>query len=167
MKKNNLEKVRDIGKIKDEQGDVKRNIETKKGELSQLEKNKSELKQHYREIENSDMSDSLKEFTMDKISEEVKANSEKGKELSREMTKDAETLDKLKQSVSEMTESTENERKKLEGKKSIFERFSGGEKIKEATEKMNENKIELDSLMSSLLEDEQNLNKTSHKLENL
>lgn len=165
--KSNLERVRDIGKIKDEQGDIKRNIETKKSELSELKENKSELRQNYIEMQKSDASDELKEFVMGKINEELEANSKKGKELSTEMTEDVKTLDKLKENVREMTEATETESQKLEGKKSIFERFSGGKKIEEAIEKMNQEKNQLDSLGASLLEDEKELNKISHELNSL
>lgn len=142
MKKSNLDKVRDIGKIKDEQGDVKRSIEAKKDELGQLKENKSALRKKFEETLKSDMSDDLKEFTQSKLNEELDANSKKGQELSREMNDDVTTLEKLKENVNKMLEGTENERGKLESQKNILEKFGGGKKSKRQLKKWIKKKLD-------------------------
>ncbi len=153
-----------IDKVKDKQGDVKRNIETKKGELSQLEKRKEELLDSGIDIQDSDMDEATKRLVMEQINQAIEENSEKGKELSSEMNGDVDSLKELKDDVERMSESTEQERKKLERKKSILEKFGLGKNLDSAFQKMEESESNLESLNGSLLQDEKELSEISQRL---
>lgn len=156
-----------IDRVKDKQGDVKRNLDTKKEELSQLEKRKQALLDSGKDVQDSDMDESTKRLVMEQINQALEENAEKGNELSDEMQDDLDSLTGMKDEVSEMMESTEQERKSLENKKSILDRFGLGKNIDSAISEMNDSKIQLDSVNESLLEDEKELTEISHKLRNL
>lgn len=156
-----------IDKVKDKQGDVKRNLDTKKKELSQLEERKQALLDSGIDVQDSDMDESTKRLVMEQINQALEENAEKGNELSDEMQDDLDSLTEMKDEVSEMMESTEQERKSLENKKSILDRFGLGKNIDSAISEMNDSKIQLDSVNESLLEDEKELKEISHKLSNL
>ena len=106
-----------IDKVKDRQSEIKQNLETKKGELSELEERKQSLLESGIEVQDSDIDEDVKRNVMDLINQELEDNSEKGKEFSNEMGNDFSSLENAKQEVSEMSEGTEQERKKLEQKK--------------------------------------------------
>lgn len=156
-----------IDKLKDKQNDVKRNIETKKGELHKLEDRKKALLESGMDIQNSNMDEKSKKVIMELINEELDENSEKGEKLADDMQEDLDLLTEIKDNVAEMRESTEQERKKLEQKKSILDKFGSSKKIDDAISEMNDSTVQLDSFNQSLLEDEKELNNTSKKLNSL
>lgn len=156
-----------IDKLKDKQNDVKRNIETKKGELHKLEDRKEALVESGMDIQNSNMDEKSKKVIMELINEELDENSEKGEELADDMQEDLDVLTEIKDNVAEMRESTEQEQKKLEQKKSILDKFGSSKKIDDAISEMNDSTVQLDSFNQSLLEDEKELNNTSKKLNSL
>lgn len=63
-----------IDKVKDKQCDVKRNIETKKSELSQLEQRKQSLMDSGTGVQNSNMDDEVKKQVMELINRELEMN---------------------------------------------------------------------------------------------
>lgn len=153
-----------IDKIKDKQCDVKRNIDTKKSELSQLEQRKQSLLDSGTEVQNSNMDDEIKKQVMELINGELEMNSDKGKELSSKMLDDLQSLTEMKIEVSEMLESTEDNRQKLEQKKSILDKFGLGKNIDSAISDMSSSENQLNELGDSLLGTEEELNKTSQRL---
>lgn len=153
-----------IDKVKDKQCDVKRNIDTKKSELSQLEQRKQSLLDSGTEVQNSNMDDEIKKQVMELINGELEMNSDKGKELSSKMLDDLQSLTEMKIEVSEMLESTEDNRQKLEQKKSILDKFGLGKNIDSAISDMSSSENQLNELGDSLLGTEEELNKTSQRL---
>lgn len=153
-----------IDKVKDKQCDVKRNIDTKKSELSQLEQHKQSLLDSGTEVQNSNMDDEIKKQVMELINGELEMNSDKGKELSSKMQDDLQSLTEMKIEVSEMLESTEDNRQKLEQKKSILDKFGLGKNIDSAISDMSSSENQLNELGDSLLGTEEELNKTSQRL---
>lgn len=61
-----------IDKVKDKQGDVKRNLDTKKEELNQLEERKQALMDSGNDVQNSDMNEHTKKLIMDQITKLLK-----------------------------------------------------------------------------------------------
>lgn len=153
-----------IDKVKDKQCDVKRNIDTKKSELSQLEQRKQSLLDSGTEVQNSNMDDEIKKQVMELINGELEMNSDKGKELSSKMQDDLQSLTEMKIEVSEMLESTEDNRQKLEQKKSILDKFGLGKNIDSAISDMSSSENQLNELGDSLLGTEEELNDTSQRL---
>ncbi len=156
-----------IDKVRDTQADVQKSIETKKGELSQLEENKSKLLEAGREIQDSEMDDQAKRTVMDLINKELEANAEKGDEKSQEMTEDLQKLETSKEEVETMKEGSAAERQKLENKKGLLERFGLGGQLDSAISNMENQETELDNLHQSLIDDESELNRISQKLAGL
>lgn len=156
-----------IDKVKDRQSEIKQNLETKKGELSELEEQKQALLESGTEVQDSDIDDDVKRKVMDLINQELEDNSEKGQELSVEMGDDFSSLEDAKEEVSEMSEGTEQERRKLEQKKSLLEKFGLGKNIDSAFSELDDSQTRLDELRNSLLEDEKALTEVSHKLSSL
>lgn len=156
-----------IDKVKDRQNEIKQNLETKKGELSELGEQKQSALEIGKEVQDSNMDDDAKRNVMDLINQELENISEKGKELSTEMGDDFSSLEDAKEEVSEMSEGTEQERRKLEQKKSFFEKFGLGKNIDSAISEMDDSQTRLDELRNSLLEDEKALTEVSHKLSSL
>ncbi len=158
---------RNIDRIKDTQKDAQRNLETKKGELSQLEERKRALLESGMDIQNSEMDDDSKKVVMELLNNALEENSEKGEELSREMNDDFANLENAKQELAEMSESTDEERRKLEGKKSVLDKFGLGGKIDDAIGKMDDSKQQLEGVRESLVETEKELSNISSKLNSL
>lgn len=158
---------RSIDKITDTQKDVQRSLEQKKGELSQLEENKSALLEAGTEVQGSEMDEKVKQTVMELINSELEANAEKGKEKSQEMTEDLQKLESSKEEVETMKESSASERQKLENKKNLLERFGLGGQMDSAISDMENHEQELDDLHQSLMDDEQELNAVSQKLSGL
>lgn len=156
-----------IDKVKDKQGDVKRNLDTKKNELSQLEERKQALLDSGMDVQNSDMDESTKRLVMEQINQALEENSEKGKEFSSEMTDDLMSLEDMKQEVSEMTESTEQERKNLEQKKSVLDKFGLGKNIDDALSEMDNSKSQLENVQGDLIETEREVSEIARQLNSL
>lgn len=156
-----------IDKVKDKQSDVKRNLDTKKKELSQLEERKQALLDSGMDVQNSDMDESTKRLVMEQINQALEENSEKGKEFSSEMTDDLMSLEDMKQEVSEMTESTEQERRNLEQKKSILDKFGLGKNIDSAISEMDDSKSQLEDVHGNLIETEREVSDIARQLNSL
>lgn len=156
-----------IDKVKDKQGDIKRNLDTKKNELSQLEERKQALLDSGMNVQNSDMDESTKRLVMEQINQALEENSEKGKEFSSEMTDDLMSLEDMKQEVSEMAESTEQERKNLEQKKSVLDKFGLGKNIDSAISEMDNSKSQLENVQGDLIETEREVSEIARQLNSL
>ncbi len=156
-----------IDKVKDKQGDIKRNLDTKKNELSQLEERKQALLDSGMNVQNSDMDESTKRLVMEQINQALEENSEKGKEFSSEMTDDLMSLEDMKQEVSEMAESTEQERKNLEQKKSVLDKFGLGKNIDSAISEMDNSKSQLENVQVDLIETEREVSEIARQLNSL
>lgn len=156
-----------IDKIKDRQLDVKQKLETKKGKLNQLEQRKQSLLDTGTEVQGSDMDSNAIRTIMDLINKELEQNAEKGQELSNEMQNDFESLEDMKNEVGEMKEGTEQNRQKLENKKTILDKFGLGKNIDTAISEMENSQAQLNELGNNLVETEKDLSETSQRLGSL
>lgn len=159
--------VHNIDKVKDKQSDIKRNLDTKKKELNQLEERKQALLDSGIDVQNSDMDESTKRLVMEQINQALEENSEKGKEFSSEITDDLMSLEDMKQEISEMTESTEQERRNLEQKKSILDKFGLGKNIDSAISEMDDSKSQLENVHGDLIETEREVSDIARQLNSL
>ena len=159
--------VHNIDKVKDKQSDIKRNLDTKKKELNQLEERKQALLDSGIDVQNSDMDESTKRLVMEQINQALEENSEKGKEFSSEITDDLMSLEDMKQEISEMTESTEQERRNLEQKKSILDKFGLGKNIDSAISEMDDSKSQLENVHGDLIETELEVSDIARQLNSL
>ena len=75
-----------VEKTKNKIGEIKKNIETKKGELSNLEKNKQELLDAGVSVQGADLDEKVQKTVMDAINNALEANAEKGQELNSELS---------------------------------------------------------------------------------
>lgn len=156
-----------IDKTKDKISDVKRNLDTKKGELEQLETKKNSLLDAASDIQASNIDEETQRTVMELINESLEETSEKGAELSNEMSADFESIESMKQEAQESMESNQQERASLEQKKSLLDKMGLGGKLEESISELDSNRQELTDLTSSLAETEKELSAVSSKLDML
>ena len=154
---------RNKGKV----SDIKQNIESKKGELSQLEENKQKLLEAGTDIQASDIDEDVQKILMEKINQSLEENSEKGEQLSQEMNTDVKDLESMKQEVDESKKSNEQERSKLEKKKELLDKVGLGGSLEEAISELNNNYMNLEDFQASLTETQKELNSVSQRLSSL
>lgn len=156
-----------IDKTKDKISDVKRNLDTKKGELEQLETKKNSLLDAASDIQASNIDEETQRTVMGLINESLEETSEKGAELSNEMSADFESIESMKQETQESMESNQQERASLEQKKALLDKMGLGGKLEESISELDSNKQKLTDLTSSLAETEKELSAVSSKLDML
>ena len=157
----NLE--RNKGKV----SDIKQNIDTKQNEFKDLEKNKDELLEAGIEIQNSNIDENVQETLMDQINQALEANAEKGDELADEMNLDAKDLEDMKQETQESVQSNITERKNLEKKQKLLDKFGLGNKLDNAITELDDNKAQLEDFNQSLIDAGQKIDQISQKLRSL
>ena len=108
-----------VEKTKNKIGEIKKNIETKKGELSNLEKNKQELLDAGVSVQGADLDEKVQKTVMDAINNALEANAEKGQELNSELSENMSDLESLKQNTQNSLESAKSEKAKIEHKKAL------------------------------------------------
>lgn len=157
-----------IDNTKSKISEIKKNIETKKGELDDLEKDKQELLDAGLDIQNNeDLDDKTKRVVRESISQSLETLSEKGEELSSDMTEDYQALNKESQEVHKSMESNMSEQKKLENKKNILEKFGLGKGVENSINELQENQRDLEDTIQDINETTQELDKVSGKLQSL
>lgn len=157
----NLE--RNKGKV----SDIKQNIDTKQNEFKDLEKNKDELLEAGIEIQNSNIDENVQENLMNQINQALEANAEKGDELADEMNLDAKDLEDIKQETQESVQSNITERKNLEKKQKLLDKFGLGNKLDNAISELDDNKAQLEDFNQSLIDAGQKIDQVSQKLRSL
>lgn len=149
---------------KNKVSDIKKNIETKKGELEQLENRKQELLDAGTDMQGSEIDEDSQATIMELINGALEDNAEKGKELSSEMNRDLESIEGMKQETQDSVKSNESQRKSIESKKALLDKFGIGKKLESAISELDANRGQLDSLNDSLIETEKELSDVSAKL---
>lgn len=157
----NLE--RNKGKV----SDIKQNIDTKKGELKNLEENKENLLEAGMEVQASEIDEDVQEVLMEQINQALEANAEKGDELADDMNADAKDLENMKLETQESVHSNIEERSSLEKKQELLEKFGLGNKLDGALSELDNNKSQLEEFNQSLIETGQEVDKVSLELRSL
>lgn len=153
------------GKSKVEE--VKKNIETKKNELSDLEQNKGQLEEAGSDIESADIDENVKQTVRALIEQAKEANAEKGRELSGEMEEDAQELAEMNQEAQTSVESTKEQKSSLERKRTALDKYGLGGYIDQAVSALDDNRSQLEELQESMNETDRQLQDVMEKLDSL
>lgn len=156
-----------IEKTKGQIAEVKKRIETKKDELSNLEKNKQALIDANMEVQGSDLDERTQKTVMEVINNALDANAKKGKELSSEMNNDLSSLENMRQETQESLECNEQERKSLESKRAMLDKFRLGKALEGGISDLESNRQELDDVQQELIDAQKQIADTSARLNGL
>lgn len=153
-----------LDKNRNKVNDIKKNIEIKKGEANNLEKSKQETQKMGMDIQSSNLDEKTKKKVMEGITEEYEKISENAKEVADEMRADIADIESLKQETQEAMESSETEKKKIEGKKAILEKIGLGKGLESSINELSDHQKDLDTFSATLSETGKELDSIHQKL---
>ena len=154
-----------VEKTKNKIGEIKKNIETKKGELSNLEKNKQELLDAGVSVQGADLDEKVQKTVMDAINNALEANAEKGQELNSELSENMSDLESLKQNTQNSLESAKSEKAKIEHKKALLDKLGLGQHLERGISDLENNQKELGDINKELIDAQREIRATSTKLD--
>ncbi len=154
-----------VEKTKNKIGEIKKNIETKKGELSNLEKNKQELLDAGVSVQGADLDEKVQKTVMDAINNALEANAEKGQELNSELSENMSDLESLKQNTQNSLESAKSEKAKIEHKKALLDKLGLGQHLERGISDLENNQKELGDINKELIDAQREISATSTKLD--
>ena len=154
-----------VEKTKNKIGEIKKNIETKKGELSNLEKNKQELLDAGVSVQGADLDEKVQKTVMDAINNALEANAEKGQELNSELSEHMSDLESLKQNTQNSLESAKSEKAKIEHKKALLDKLGLGQHLERGISDLENNQKELGDINKELIDAQREISATSTKLD--
>ena len=154
-----------VEKTKNKIVEIKKNIETKKGELSNLEKNKQELLDAGVSVQGADLDEKVQKTVMDAINNALEANAEKGQELNSELSENMSDLESLKQNTQNSLESAKSEKAKIEHKKALLDKLGLGQHLERGISDLENNQKELGDINKELIDAQREISATSTKLD--
>ena len=154
-----------VEKTKNKIGEIKKNIETKKGELSNLEKNKQELLDAGVSVQGADLDEKVQKTVMDAINNALEANAEKGQYLNSELSENMSDLESLKQNTQNSLESAKSEKAKIEHKKALLDKLGLGQHLERGISDLENNQKELGDINKELIDAQREISATSTKLD--
>lgn len=153
-----------VEKTKNKISEINSNIETKKGELCNLEKNRQELLDAEMSVQGADLDEKVQKTVMDAISRALEANAEKGQEISTELNENMSDLEDLKQSTQNSLESSKSEEAKLEQKKAILDKLGLGKNLERGISDLENNQRELGDINKELIDAQREISDVSTRL---
>lgn len=147
--------------------DIKGNIDTKKKELSDLEKKKQQLIDGRLELDNAHMDEETQRIVAEGLAKAREKITERGKELSSELDSDASMLEEMAQETDDVKSDTDAQRKKTEQKKALLDKVGLGASLDSAINKMTDSSAQLSDLRSSITEASQEVRNLQTQLGNL
>ena len=153
-----------VEKTKNKIGEIKKNIEAKNSELSNLEKNKQELLDAGMSVQGADLDEKVQKTVMDAINNALEANAEKGQELSSELDKNMSNLEDMKQNTQNSLESSKSEEARLEQKKALLDKLGLGQHLERGISDLKNNQRKLDDINKELIEAQREISNASKKL---
>lgn len=147
--------------------DIKGNIDTKKKELSDLEKKKQQLIDGRLELDDAHMDEETQRIVAEGLAKAREKITERGKELSSELDSDASMLEEMAQETDDVKADTEAQRKKTEQKKAMLDKVGLGASLDNAINKMTDSSAQLSDLRSSITEASQEVRNLQTQLGNL
>jgi len=147
--------------------DIKGNIDTKKKQLSDLEKKKQQLIDGRLELDDAHMDEETQRIVAEGLAKAREKITERGKELSSEMDSDASMLEEMAQETDEVKADTDAQRKKIEQKKALLDKVGLGGPLDSAINKMVDSSAQLSDLRSSITEASQEVRNLQTQLGNL
>lgn len=153
-----------VEKTKNKIGEIKKNIEAKNSELSNLEKNKQELLDAGMSVQGADLDEKVQKTVMDAINNALEANAEKGQELSSELNENMSDLEDMKQNTQNSLESSKSEEARLEQKKALLDKLGLGQHLERGISDLKNNQRELGDINKELIEAQREISDASKKL---
>lgn len=153
----------DTTKNKEKIQEIKSSLESKKGEVSQLEKQKQELLGAITELSGLNLDDKTKQVVNDSLKQALERNKEKGEEVSEQVGKSLKTLESIKQDTQESMESATQEKSSIDQKRKLLDKFGIGGTLDNATSELNRNIKELEEINDDSMKTMSELEKISHK----
>lgn len=147
--------------------DIKGNIDTKKKELSDLEKKKQQLIDGRMELDDAHLDEETQRIVAESLAKAREKITERGKELSTELDGDASMLEDMAQETDEVKADTDAELKKTEQKKAMLDKIGLGSPLDNAISKMTDSSSQLSDLRSSISEAAQEVRNLQTQLGNL
>lgn len=144
--------------------DIQRNIENKRSEANALEENKQELLDSRIEIEDSDLDENVQRRLVQEIANALQENREKAQEISDEMNADVADIEEMKQEAQVSMESNVSVRASLERKKQLLDRFNAGSSLDAGLVDLEDNRIDLEGFMDSLIDTSKELDDLARRL---
>lgn len=144
--------------------DIQRNIENKRSEANALEENKQELLDSRIEIEDSDLDENVQRRLVQEIANALQENREKAQEISDEMNTDVADIEEMKQEAQVSMESNVSVRASLERKKQLLDRFNAGSSLDAGLVDLEDNRMDLEGFMDSLIDTGKELDDLARRL---
>lgn len=144
--------------------DIQRNIENKRSEANALEENKQELLDSRIEIEDSDLDENVQRRLVREIANALQENREKAQEISDEMNADVADIEEMKQEAQVSMESNASVRASLERKKQLLDRFNAGSSLDAGLVDLEDNRMDLEGFMDSLIDTGKELDDLARRL---
>lgn len=144
--------------------DIQRNIENKRSEANALEENKQELLDSRIEIEDSDLDENVQRRLVQEIANALQENREKAQEISDEMNADVADIEEMKQEAQVSMESNVSVRASLERKKQLLNRFNAGSSLDAGLVDLEDNRMDLEGFMDSLIDTGKELDDLARRL---
>ena len=157
----------DVKKAKGEVKEIKKNIENQKDEVGKLEEQKKALVEAMMEVEGSNIDEETKQVIHEAVNGAIEKNREKGNEISQNLEKDIATLENNKQESQESMNDSMNEKKKLEQKQKLLDRFGIGGALDNGISKLDANIHELEGINEEIIQAMQELSQVSGKAGNI
>ncbi len=158
-----MAKAYDTKKNKEQIQEIKSTLESKRGELSQLEQQKQELLGAITELSGHTLDDKTKQVVNDSLKQALEKNKEKGTELHNRIGESLKTLETIKQDTQESMDSAAQEKSSIEQKKKMLDRFGIGGVLESATGELNQNIKELEEINDDSIKIMSELEKISQK----
>lgn len=144
--------------------DIQRNIENKRSEANALEENKQEPLDSRIEIEDSDLDENVQRRLVREIANALQENREKAQEISDEMNADVADIEEMKQEAQVSMESNVSVRASLERKKQLLDRFNAGSSLDAGLVDLEDNRMDLEGFMDSLIDTGKELDDLARRL---
>ena len=156
-----------IDRVRTKDNEIKRNIEKKKEEASDLEKNKSNLMEAGYEILDSNIDEDVQNTVMEMINNGLIEITEKANDLNLEMTEDFNKLQEIKEETKESLEDNKKETDNLIKKKELLDKLKLGGVLEDAISKMEDNYKDLEDVSNDIEETEKEFENISARLRNI
>ena len=144
--------------------DIQRNIENKRSEANVLEENNQGLLDSRIEIEDSDLDENVQRRLVQEIANALQENREKAQEISDEMNADVADIEEMKQEAQVSMESNVSVRASLERKKQLLDRFNAGSSLDAGLVDLEDNRMDLEGFMDSLIDTGKELDDLARRL---
>ncbi|MBP3885998.1 MAG: hypothetical protein J6D54_13815 [Olsenella sp.] len=144
--------------------DIKGRLEDKRAETEKLEENRQALLDAGTDVQGSDIDEDAQQTIMDLINQALEDNSDKAQEVSDEIGQDLSELEGMQQDTQQSLESNQQERGKVEQKKSLLDRVGLGGSLDGALGEFDDNRADLEDVRQELTDTSQEADELVRRL---